>query len=279
MDTFCCICGNSCYGGDYDYLSFTIDEPKDIKDIANKIKWINKPAITLYSNNKNKKEKVNAETYLPFIDMYDSYDYGVFIHYDCWKFVKITYGIELKYNNLPVNYIDLQKKKTLNDIVGMLKINYGEITKYWHQDFDFHKINEDKNTWMLESPLNTSNVKNINRIKKIIAQFKFKKELRPSPPISATFYKINDIKIGNNNKFWIIKNNKWNEIKDDIIKKKYTFDSKNKLLYKIMLIPRIGEYSKFPLFINNYKETKKNLIVEILGTELTINNFEKLYIK
>lgn len=286
-NTYCCICGNSCKGGDVDYLrdvfkvyskkEITKEIDNEIKDIVKKLKWSNK-FITLFSNNKNKiyyNYMVNCEDHLPFKD---EDDYGIYLHYDCWKFVKITYGIELHYNNLPVNYINIDKKTSLG-IPPIMNIDYGEIKKYWSQDMDFYKMYTDKNIYMIESPLITSNKNNINRIKKIISQFKLKKELRPSPPISATFYKNNIIKLGNNKKFWIIKNNKWNEIKEDVIKNKINFDYKNKLIYKVMNIPRIGEYNNIPLFIYNIKTYKKEITIEIIGTEESINNFEKKYIE
>jgi len=284
-DTYCCICGNSCKGGDSDYLKELFDFPiknklslteveqnKIIKDIAKKIKWFNK-GMTLFTNNKNKKlNDSNCEQHLPFKDNYES---GIFIHCDCWKFVKITYGIDLHYSNLPVNYKDISKQ-----IPPLMNINYGEIKKYWKQDMDFYKIVLDKNTYMLDSPLVSSNTNNINRIKNIIGQLKLKKELRPSPPISATFYKNNTIKIGNNNNFWIIKNNKWNEIKENVIKKKYIFDYKNKLIYKILDLPQIAEYNNIPLFIYNIKEIPSiKYNIQLIGTDKTLLEFEKKYVK
>ena len=280
-DVFCCICGNSCKGADINYLKEIFIEntnEKEIKDIVKKIKWVNK-SITLFSNNKNKiNYNTDCEQHLPFIN---EDDYGIFMHYNCWKFVKITYNIELHYNNLPINYIDINITKTELGAPPIMNINYGEIKKYWLQDMDFYKIYTDNNLYMLENPLISSNTKNITRIKKIISQFKLKKDLRPSPQISATFYKNNTIKLGNNNKFWIIKNNKWNEIKENVIIKKINFDkkNKNKKIYKIMRIPRIGEYNNIPIFIYNIKNTKKEKIIKFIGTDESINNFEREYIK
>jgi hypothetical protein len=116
-----------------------------------------------------------------------------------------------------------------------MKIDYGEIKKYWNQYMQYDKMYIDKNIYMLDSPLLTTNIENIKRIKKIVNQMKLKKELRPSPPVSATFYKNNDIKLGDNNKFWIIKNYKWMEIKEDICKRKFDLKYNDKLTYKIEL--------------------------------------------
>jgi hypothetical protein len=213
-----------------------------------------------------------VENHLPFIA--DQIEYGILLHYDCWKFVKINYGIELQYKHLPINY---KIFKSGSGTPPLMKINYGEIKKYWGQDMDFEKMYKDNNMYMIQNPLIPSNTKNISRIKKIISQFKLKKEQRPSPSISATFYKNNIIKIGNNNKFWIIKNNKWNEIKEDVIKKSFNIKS-NKLSYFGQgNIPQIGEYNTVPLFINkikNYFNKKKPDILEIIGTDKTIEEFK-----
>ena len=105
-DCYCCICGNSCKGGDYNYLSDTFDVQgeinnklnesekynKEIKSISKQIKWIYK-TIMLCTNNINIKNSFyEAEDYLPFkLDLkYDDYN-GIFLHLDCWKFVKINY--------------------------------------------------------------------------------------------------------------------------------------------------------------------------------------------
>jgi hypothetical protein len=131
---------------------------------------------------------------------------------------------------------------------------------------DFYNMYLDNNLYMLQSPLYTG--KNVTRIKKIIKQIKLKKELRPSPSISATFYKNNIIKMGNNNKFWIIKNNKWNEIKEDVIKK--IFNIKPLSSWNFHYLSQIGEFSTIPLFINNLKNNK----LELIGTTNAIKLFE-----
>lgn len=267
-DIFCCICGNSCKGGDFYYLNELfgdrIDE-KNIKNIAKDIKWMNSK-ITLFANNKIKKCGYDCE-YENHLPMREDMEYGILLHYNCWKFVKINYGIELKYKNLPINN---NNNLTPQDPI-LININYDKIAKYWKQDMDLNKMYDDDNMYMLQNPLIISNTKNITRIKKIITQLKLKKELRPSPSVSATFYKDKTIKIGNNNKFWIIKNGKWNEIKEDIIKKQ--FEIKSNYLWKLNFLPQIGDYSIIPLFLNNTKE-QKNSIIELIGTHESIEQFE-----
>ena len=130
---------------------------------------------------------------------------------------------------------------------------------------------------MLDSPLVSTNKKNIIRIKKIIQQLNIKKEKRPSPSVSATFYKNNEIKLGNDNFFWIIKNGRWNKIKDEVFKKTIIFDKKFnknvKMLSIINKIPAIGEYNNEPLFVLNFKKTNKGEIqIIFIGIEKSINN-------
>jgi hypothetical protein len=275
---YCCICGISCNSITIDNLieefevnngeECTNDVIKEIKNIVNKMKWC-KSSIALFSNNKNKRYynyQVDDEDFITSKN--DNNDYAICIHYNCWNYIKITHGIELHYNNLPINYIN--KKKEIGE-PPLMNINYGEIKKYWSQYMNFYKMYIDKNTYMLENPLIDVNVKNINRIKKIISQLKLKKELRPSPSISATFYKINTIKLGNNNKFWVVKNNKWFQINEDCIKQKINISVKNKFYNKIINIPRIGEYNNIPLFISNITSNKKEKCIEIIATSQTIN--------
>jgi len=274
FDIYCCICGNSCKGADFNYLKGLFNaykvniSDKELKKIESNLKWINNK-ITLYANNQNKLCKNNnchVENHLPFRDP-SSDEYGILLHYDCWKFIKIIYNIELQYKNLPVNYKDENNKYIQDNTQPLLmNVNYGDIKKYWGQDMDFYNMYLDNNLYMLQSPLYTG--KNVTRIKKIIKQIKLKKELRPSPSISATFYKNNIIKIGNNNKFWIIKNNKWNEIKEDVIKK--IFNIKPLSSWNFHYLSQIGEFSTIPLFINNLKNNK----LELIGTTNAIKLFE-----
>lgn len=120
------------------------------------------------------------------------------------------------------------------------------------QFFDYAQIIKDKNFWMVESPL--LNTKNTSRIKKNFKQLKIKSG-RIGPSISASFYKNGDIKIGNDDYFWIIKNNKWIKINEkpiiEIIK------TKNNLLKKI---PQIGYTNKEPSFVKDYNDKEIILI-------------------
>jgi len=125
--------------------------------------------------------------------------YGVFIHTDCWKFIFKTYGIKLKYGDLPI----FPSKKNFNKIIEF--INYGKIEKYWSQDFDFINALIDKNEYLCESPL--LNGKNISSIKSNFSKLKIRIN-RSGPTSSGTFYKNNSYKIGENKNIWYIKNHK-----------------------------------------------------------------------
>ena len=278
-DTYCCVCGNSCKVVDIEYLTELFKEHNEysknlitindmeIKDIVKKLKWTKK-AFSLQPTNiiYNSTNKVECEDYLPFKDLtYFNSDLlnGVFIHQDCWTFVRNNYNIELKYKDLPIR-LDTNKSPPLYNI------DYGEIKKYLSQDFSYIKLYLDNNIYMLDSPLIKSNTKNITRIKKIIQQFNIKTEQRPSPSISATFYKNNEIKLGNDNFFWIIKNGKWNKIKEEVFKKTIIFDKKTNIKKSSLVnkIPAIGEYHKEPLFVLNFKRNNKGeLQIVFIGTE------------
>ena len=77
--------------------------------------------------------------------------------------------------------------------------------------------------------------------------------------------------MGDNNKFWIIKNSRWNELKDDVIKKSFNFDRKFKDKLKINKIPQIGEFNNVPLFVNKWNVDKKITQIEFIGTQKSLD--------
>ena len=52
--------------------------------------------------------------------------YGIFLHTDCWKYIKKKLNYEITYKNLPSHLIDIAEN-------GFIKINYHGIEKYWGQ--------------------------------------------------------------------------------------------------------------------------------------------------
>lgn len=176
--------------------------------------------------------------------------YGVFVHTDCWKFIKKEYNMKLSYEHLPI----VDYKVTDNKIFKF--ISYGPMENYWDQQFNFIKMISDGNEELSSSPLKSDLV--AKNIKKVFSKLKIRNDdNRKGPTVSATFYKNNIYKVGANGNIWTIKGNKWTEIKDTI---KYKLTG-NKLK-KIILSADINTE---PYFINKIKE------FEIITTQEYIN--------
>jgi hypothetical protein len=313
FDIFCIICGNPCHGMfnpkniqeiideynttkkknkyyDYIYEAY-LKNPNLIKDLSKfrkKTLWMDKCTMLLVTNkvehnckeiacnisfaNKNGK-------YTHLIGNYNSSNSllsdGIFVHTDCYKYIKLKYNVQLKYGNLPL--ID---SKPINYYKTIKFINYGNIEKYWEQDFLFEKIFVDNKQYLCSSPL--KNDKNITQIKKNINSMKISNKylLRPSPPISATFYSNGNMKVGNNGKLWIIKNGKWNEIKKDLCKIIITFDNKkitNKQNNFFKKLSFVGQYNNNPSFMISYTVKKSIDTVTILTIVDNKDMIEKLF--
>jgi hypothetical protein len=259
QDLYCIICGCPCNAT----LNNEILNNIQISTIKKINKWFNKCTF-LTKDNKiihNCKEvscninfvSSNKERYTASvndIDLVDDYPYvkniGLFIHTDCWNYLKIKFKMELKYSDLVI-FQENYKKFVMDN--SLKYINYYNIQKYWDQHFEYDLMWQDNNIWMCESPLKST--KNASRINKIIKQLKIKKD-RKGPTVSASFYKEGNIKYGNNKNFWIIKKGKWVEMKGEIIYEKKEFNHKLK-------IPQIGEYNTKPIFIEKlFTENKKS---------------------
>jgi hypothetical protein len=132
---------------------------------------------------------------------------------------------------------------------------------------------EDKNDWICER-----GAKNINRLKKICTQFKFKNDpKRIGPLTSATFYANNTYKIGKNKNIWIIKGYKWTDAKIDMITLKFALPVKNILKDKLntkknddhkiyMFLNKynhVGLYSDAPIFIANIDAEYTHILYKI----------------
>jgi hypothetical protein len=280
-DIFCCICGNSCRQLD-NYNEDEFLKVMSSKDLVKKSKWLVKCTMLLQNNkvvhgckevgcniefeSKNGKyTAVDVDNTFPYIG--NDGNIGIFIHTNCWKYVKIKYKVELKYSNIPLALINKRYK---------VPIKYGDITKYQGQDMDYIKMLDDNNTHMIIDPLKNDKMNNI-RLNKIINQLKLKSTFRPSPSMSATFNKTNDIRIGNNGKFWIIKNNKWIEIKEPIIKKTVIIDykkTKMNIMKQINSIPQIGEKNTKLLFVNNFVSNNKTVEIQLIGNEINVNSIK-----
>jgi hypothetical protein len=107
--------------------------------------------------------------------------------------------------------------------------------------------------------------KNAKRINKILSKLKLKnKDERKSPNTSATFYNNGDIKIGNDRFFWIIKNNKWYLLDNDIQEYSFSFNNNDKILSSLLKLSCISEHSKKPIFIKNVTYNRNKYTVNIL---------------
>jgi hypothetical protein len=261
------------------YKTYAKDKIKKIQSCPNiiselkelKTKWMNKCTMLLiddkivhgvYESSCNvtfSKHKFTATHMGAQIIKEDCYngDCGVFIHTDCWKFIKKNYNIELKFSNLPkVRFLKRSEMRKLTPVewCKIFNINYGDIEKYWDQDFDYSELIIDKKKYLCSSPLKED--KNIKQIKKNISALKIKNDpARLGPSVSATFYDDGDIKLGKNKYFWIKKNNKWLQISEKPIK---IIAKANEKLIKI---PYIGQSNINPIFIISNEKNKLELLL------------------
>lgn len=286
----CIVCGNYCHNQQY-YDTQYDDETN----------WMNK-LVMLLKTNKIVHNIVQSACNMEFDDdiekkryTYDPGDFtyicgskcefdesiikrntGTFIHTDCWNFIKNEYGLELKYSDLPYK---LGKYTVITDDMTVAphdKIDYGEISNYYdYSHIEYDRMMDDGNTWMMTSPL-SKNEKNVKRIKKIIKQLIRTDPNRKSPLSSATFYDDGDIKIGKNNKLWVIKNGKWVKIDKETIIKSInfnTYDTNNDVVMMIYDLPLVGEDNQNPIFIMDYDYNKESgdVILELIGTQQEID--------
>jgi len=285
-DIACLACGLPCHS-EKEYIEIaeeTGDEYiiKETKKIIKKFGYLNQNTFLTVDNRivRNCKEtSCNIDFISPAGEKLIQVGYGdlghdpfrgIFIHTSCWNWIKKTYNVKLKYSDLPIDMIHNDyRRMTDRPIPG---INYGPITKYWTQDFDYIKMIENGDTYMIDR----NNPKNIARIKKIVAQYKLKNDpKRIGPNATATFFKDDAIKIGNNKFFWIKRNGRWQEIKENIITKTFTIHNPNKKLLKyIEVMPFIGEFNKIPLFKSSVKQDKKNFIIKVIATQSRMDIFQ-----
>ena len=275
-DVFCFLCGNTCYRARFDEDNYYYENAKNkyknqklfndkIKNIIKNTKWLEKCTF-LATNNEiiHNCEEVSCNgvfedennTYIHNAD-YESLDNmmnGVFVHTDCWKFIKKEYKINLSYSHLPI----LEKNPVIKKIFNF--INYGTIEKYWEQYFNFLKIILDSNEELCYSPLKSKLV--ARNVKKNFLKLKIRTDSeRKGPAVSASFYSNDLYKIGVNNNIWMIKNNKWVELKNTI---KYNFTTNKKIFKKIIFS---ADVNINPVFILQIKEKKKMIEYDIITTD------------
>jgi len=263
-DIFCIVCGCPYYVL-FDGTIFTEEKYKKITNWMKKAVLLTASGDTIFGSKEvdcnivfEAQDKVKYEIYTIYAPIkYLTYSY--FVHEDCYKYVYKKTGKKIRYDMF------VASKKGLKQI----NIDYGKIEKYWSQDFKFEKMIEEKNEYILNSPLQ-GDKKNNNRINKIINQYKLKKD-RKGPEISASLCKENEIRIGNDGKLWIKKMDKWKKMSEEIIK--YTIKYEKKYENILRKMSQICESSKKPIF---YKVMPKKNIIEFIGDEKNIENIKKI---
>jgi len=263
-------------------------------------KWMHKCTLLLNNNNivfdtkeiacntnfydKKKKNYYTSLLYFP-----KSF---IVVHTDCWKFCKKEYGLSLKYSDFPFHKI------SPNNFFSIDGVNYKPISNYWEQYFRIEEYL--KAGYSLDSPAKNQALAKF--IKNTISQLKIKKD-RMGPSISATYYKNNDLLVGNDGKIWKINNKKWVKAADIISRKlsikipvtkknqqllehvckyfSYAYlEPKSSIIKKIAKLPQLGEVSSCGIILRNIK-TKiayKNFTMEltILYDESGKKDAEKL---
>lgn len=279
FDVFCIICGNSCFHNKADD-AIDYDVPiKQVKEIEKNTAWV-KYCTLLFANDKvlhnttfsgdnaDFENPRDGELYTCFEFSYDFNMPFVFLHEDCWKFIKNVYDVEIKFSDIPL----FNKKKF--EPVFVPNVKYG-LEEYQDQFMNYDEMYEDKKLFMAMSPL-SGNKKNISRIKRILSAFKLNKDMkRKGPSTSASFYSEGDIKLGINKKFWIKKNGRWNELKEPVITYEYkiTTNLSTQKKNKLNSTPPSGFYNKMPIFVSDYDY--KNKKITFVGTNNTIDGLKK----
>jgi len=297
-DIFCSLCGNPCHGmfkGSSDTFLEYINEYEKIKDSKRKAelktlynyyvknpnfikkikeyekttKWMNKCTFLTVQNKviHNCKE-ISCNIY--FGDKNKNYyrhiekdgllneNSGIFVHTDCWKYVKTKFNISLNYSYLPI----IEPSVLKNKIFSFIKY-FGE--KYWDQYYNFY-LALVENSNLLMSPKNTSSIAR-KQIQKVITGLKIRDDkTRKSPINSASFYKSNTYKIGQDKNIWFIKDGKWIPLKEETNKINIVLNKKNNKLAKKLVF--IGEPNNIPAFITNIQSSNKEIKLEILSTNI-----------
>ena len=216
--------------------------------------------------------------------------FGMWLHDDCWKYIKNYLGINLSYNYLP------EHQWTIYGFIDGVK--YGGIEGYQSQDFEFYEMFQNKDQYMVISPLGKSKdaAKNRTRLNKILSQLKLtksevkKRKNRPSPPISATLVKSNAFSIGNDGKVWKKVAGKWAKAMPkgkEFTKLEVELDYTNKvdpkgkrLINRNIFMREQTSYEKNPVFIMKYDLKKDGPYKVVKGSyefSSTMDGYKNLF--
>ena len=197
-------------------------------------------------------------------------NYGVFVHTDCYKWIKSTYKFDLTFSHLPIVYPN--KPTYSSKVFG--KVKYGSIEKYWGQDFDFVSAVVNSDGDLLASPL-VSGSATAKRIGKIFSQLKIRLDSnRVGPLVSASFYPSGIYRVGSNGNIWTTSGGKWKEIKEPVVKSTYTI-GKTKLGKLTRDFVGIGEPGSVPVFVTGITIGKSNVELVLLTTQSQIEKLNK----
>jgi len=215
FDSYCTLCGAPLNG-----TITTEDLPEDKYKKLPNIKWLENFYILFDDNNVSNSAKDNSDNMSNVVPLKYSGDNGLMlsykynkktfenefvglcIHCDCYSFIKTKIGIKLKFSHFPFN---ICKKNNLKLFI-INSAFYNPINKYQNQFFNYEKLIDDKNEYLITSPL--KNIKKQHQILRIFNRYKIKVG-RNSPLSSATWYKSGDVKIGEDGNFYYISKRKW----------------------------------------------------------------------
>mgnify|MGYP001166408436 CR=1 FL=1 len=183
------------------------------------------------NNDFKKGDKHFGEVYLTEKPIYDDKKYATYglpMHTECWNIAKKKFNHELKLDDFlfnknissPIKYLDRGYTAYLLE-----KIKYGDVLEYSNQDLYDEKLILNKKHWYmyyLPSGKSEESQKNSKRIEKIISSnikgikkqkeekipIKKLKKDRPSPSESATLFKVNTKKKGNDGNIYVVVVNK-----------------------------------------------------------------------
>lgn len=160
FDVFCIVCGNTTH-------------PPSHKISQCPTSWLGKCTLLLPSGVVHGCTETGCS--VEFTDKtgttyYLDEDDGLFVHTSCYQFVKKEYGVAMSLATFPSKVFHYKKNKAL-------PLRYGDIEKYWGQNFRVDRLIADGKSYYLCNPL--TNTQNAKRIKTIMDQV-IKKQKRPA---------------------------------------------------------------------------------------------------
>lgn len=123
---------------------------------------------------------------------------GVGVHQACRTLVQRATGVSLTFFHFNVDAIEA------NNTYG--GVNYGTVQRYMAQYFEFDAAWH-HHRFLLESPL--ANAANGKRVLAVFRKCKIRAGVRPSPSASATLFRDDARRTGNDGGLWVVKDRRW----------------------------------------------------------------------